>query len=75
MNWLGETLKIDVWEIAKWFYVGGFGLYLLFSLVVWRQIQLMSKTLNGTLQTPIKAIGSGLVVMAVVAVCLAVVIL
>lgn len=66
---------LDIWGIVKWLYVAGFGLYLLFSLIVWRQIQLMSKTLNGTLHIPIKLIGTGLVVTALLVLALSVMVL
>lgn len=65
----------NYWEVIKWFYVIGFGLYLLFSLVVWRQIQLMGKTLNGSMHLPIKLIGTAIVAVAGVALVLALVIL
>lgn len=75
MTNIPELTSIDLWMIVKWFYVAGFGLYLLFSLIVWRQIQLMSKTLNGTLYIPIKLIGTGLVVTAGIVLILSVMVL
>lgn len=62
MTNLNDLFNIDIWSIAKWFYVGGFALYTLFSLVVLRQINLMSTALAGTLQLPIKLVGLILVI-------------
>ena len=61
---IGETGQI--WMLVKWFYLVAFGVYLIFSVVVWRQIVLMARTLNGVLEVPLKMVGLGLMVGAAV---------
>lgn len=56
--------EVDVWVFAKIAYIFAFVLYLVFSLVVLRQIQLMSETLDDTFNPIILIIGIGLVVLA-----------
>lgn len=70
-----KTNGVDIWEIAKWFYVLGFVVYFVFSIIAWRQIDLMSKSLNGSLQIPIKLIGMCLVLLSGVAMVMSVMIL
>ena len=60
----GETGQI--WILAKWFYLAAFGVYLIFSVIVWRQIVLMVRTLNGVLEMPLKVMGLGLMAGAMV---------
>jgi len=46
----------SVWGIAKGFYLLGIGIYLIFAMVMIRQVQLMSNTLNGTLNLPLRLV-------------------
>lgn len=55
---------IDIWQVVKWFYVLAFVVYFVFAIIVWRQIDLMVKTLNGSLYLPIKLLGIGLVLLS-----------
>jgi hypothetical protein len=55
---------VDFWGIVKWFYVAAFIIALTFSLVVMRQIQLMSRTLEGGFNGVIHLLGVGLALMA-----------
>lgn len=66
---------VDVWGIVKWFYVLAFVVYFVFALIVWRQIDLMIKTLNGSLQLPIRLAGVGLVLFSGVVMVMALMIL
>lgn len=70
-----EITNIDIWAIAKWFYVLGFGIYFLFALVVWRQTQLMSIALQGKMVLPIKTVGLALVILAGTVLALSLVVL
>ncbi len=54
----------DIWQIVKWIYVLAFFVYFLFSVIVWRQIDLMVKTLNGSLQLPMRVLGVVLVLLS-----------
>ena len=52
-----EGLNIGTfWMVIKFIYLLGIGTYLLFSLVMIRQVTEMTKTLNGSLNLPLKAI-------------------
>ena len=71
-------MNIDVqiiWQVLKWVYVLAFGLYGVFALLVWRQVHLMIRTLKGVLVLPLKIMGGGMVVVALVGLVLAIVIL
>lgn len=70
-----DLLNLDIWGIVKWFYLFAFGLYLAFTLIVLRQIEVMIRTLNGNLELPLRVIGWFLVAMAVVALVVAFVVL
>lgn len=48
--------NVHVWEIVKILVLVGEGIYVLFSLVVVRQVQLMVSTLDGTLTSMLKLI-------------------
>lgn len=50
-------MLIDIWFIAKAFVLVGLGVYFVFALVVVRQIQLMTDTLEVGFETPIKILG------------------
>lgn len=52
-----ELPTLNIWEIAKWFVVFGFLLYVIFASVVVRQIQLMTDTLDVGFETPVKILG------------------
>lgn len=49
-------LSISVWSVAKILVCFALLLYLVFAIVVLRQISLMIETLNGQLELPLKAI-------------------
>lgn len=68
---INEIMNIDVWGIVKWFFILAFGIYLAFTLVVLRQIEVMIRTLNGNIELPLRLIGWFLVAMAVVALVVA----
>jgi len=47
----------EVWLVAKGFVLIAFAIYIVFALVVIRQIQLMSDTLEVGFETPIRILG------------------
>ena len=53
-EFLQSLVTLDVWEVVKVLILFGLGLYLVFALVVIRQVQLMSKSLNGSLDLPLR---------------------
>lgn len=55
-NFLQSLITLDVWGVVKVLILFGLGLYLVFALVVIRQVQLMSKSLNGSLDLPLRLI-------------------
>jgi hypothetical protein len=46
-----------VWSIVKLFFIVGLSVYLVFALVVVRQIQIMSDTVKLSFELPIKILG------------------
>lgn len=53
---LKETIGISVWAVAKVAVLFALFIYLLFAVIVVRQVKLMGETLNGNLNLPIKVI-------------------
>lgn len=45
---------INIWPIVKIFVLFGLSLYLIFALVVIRQVQLMTKTIKMNFEAPVK---------------------
>jgi hypothetical protein len=48
-----DPFSFEVWPIVKWFFVFAFFLYVIFSLVVIRQVSLMNKTLDAHFEKPV----------------------
>ncbi|CAN5345894.1 hypothetical protein BH10PAT1_BH10PAT1_7370 [soil metagenome] len=46
-----------LWEVVKLFFVIGISVYLIFALVVVKQIQIMSQTVRLGFELPIKILG------------------
>jgi len=53
---LQDLLSLNIWTILKWPFLLLFLLYLAFAFIVVRQVGLMSRTLNGVLDTQLKLI-------------------
>lgn len=66
---------LSVWDGVKWLMVLGLGLYVVFAVVAVRQVQLMSRTINGALEWPIRLLATVHLAVAVVVLLAAVVIL
>lgn len=66
---------VTVWDGVKWLIVLGLGLYLVFAVVAVRQVQLMSRTINGALKWPIKLLATVHLAVAVVVLLAAIVVL
>jgi hypothetical protein len=45
--------SLSIWAIAKWLFLFAFFLYIIFSLVIIRQVNLMNKTLEVNFEKPI----------------------
>jgi len=58
-RFLRGLLEIEAFDVVKIFLVIGMIIYLIFAVVMIRQVQLMSRTLNGTLDVPLRAIVIG----------------
>lgn len=72
---LQSLITLDVWVVVKWLLVLALGLYGVFAVVVVRQVQLMSRTLNGALELPLKLLAWLHMGVAVMVLLMAVVIL
>ena len=55
-NVFNSIVNIDLWFVVKMMVLLGMVLYLIFAGVVIRQVQLMSGSLNGTLDLPLRTI-------------------
>lgn len=55
-NLLPSILNLNPWLFAKFLICFGLFIYLLFALLIVRQVDLMAKTLNGTLNFPLKTL-------------------
>lgn len=49
-----EFLDTAIWEIAKWFVVFGMGIYLVFALVIVKQVSVMLNVIAIGFEKPIK---------------------
>jgi len=70
-----ERLLSDPWIFLKILFLMGFFIYLAFAVIVVRQVKLMSQTLNGILDLPLKMIAWIHLLAALIVFVLAVVIL
>ncbi len=75
LQFLTQNWKLEAWLMAKLGVLLLLLLYIVFSLVVVKQIKLMSKTLNGLLEKQFMFGAKALVGLAVVAFVLALIIL
>lgn len=73
--WLTQSWRLDVWIIAKGAVLLLLFLYILFSLVVMKQIKLMSRAINGLAEGWLVWGARGLLVLAISAFLLALFIL
>lgn len=69
------SLGIPVWGIARWFVFLGLVVYLVFSLVLVRQVQLMTRTLDVDFEKPIQILALFHLVFAIGVLVLAFIIL
>jgi hypothetical protein len=74
-QFLQSLITLNIWTVVKWLMVLGLGLYAVFAVVAVRQVQLMSRTINGALEWPIKVLAGVHLGIAVVLLLAAVVIL
>lgn len=70
-----SLIGISIWAIAKVFVALALALYVIFGLVVVRQVQLMIDTLEVGLETFIRALAIGHLVFSIVVFALALIIL
>ena len=67
--------NFNIWPIVKVFMLFGFGLYIIFALVVVRQVQLMTKTIQMNFEIPVKMLAIGHFLFAVTVFLFALIIL
>lgn len=53
-----------IWQVLKWGYVLAFGLYFVFAVIVYRQVELMNRTLNGSMELSFKIAALILVIVS-----------
>lgn len=69
------SLAANPWILVKFLFLIGLGLYLAFAVIVVRQVKLMSQTLNGLLDIPLRLFSLIHLVVAIVTFILALIIL
>jgi len=67
--------NFNIWPLVKVFVLFGFGLYIIFALVVVRQVQLMTKTIQMNFEIPVKMLAIGHFLFAVAVFLFALIIL
>lgn len=55
-SWFNDLIGLSVWALAKGLLLFALGLYLVFALVVVRQVYSMTKVVSGELDWPIKIV-------------------
>jgi len=66
---------VDIWAVAKVFAIVGLFIYLIFALVVVRQVQLMIDTLEVGFEVPVKYLSYIHLILAIVVLIFAFVVL
>lgn len=69
------VLVVNPWILLKGLFLVAFLLYIAFAVIVVRQVKLMSQTLNGVLNLPLKLIAWVHLLVALIAFVLALIIL
>ena len=49
-----DFTKISIWVVAKWFVVAALVIYLVFALVIVRQVYMMTRVVSGELDLAVK---------------------
>jgi len=74
-NFLQTIININIWTVVKVFILIGLGLYIIFSFIVLKEVNLMNKTLKGVFNLPIKIIAWLHLVLAISVFILALIVL
>ncbi len=53
-NWIDLILNISIWSVAKVFIIIALIIYLIFAIVVIRQVNSMTKVVSGQLNIPLR---------------------
>ncbi len=72
---LTALLPFSIWLVVKIFFVVGIAIYLIFSLVVVKQVALMTSTVNMGFEFPVKILAYLHLIFAIVVLLLALIIL
>lgn len=72
---VNAIFNIQIWGLFKVFIVAGVFIYVLFSLVIVRQVELMTEVLRGTLTPGIKIAALAHLVFSLLVLLLAIIIL
>lgn len=72
---INAIFNIQIWGVFKIFIVAGVFIYVLFSLVIVRQVALMTSVLDGTLNPGLKVAALAHLIFALLVLLLAIIIL
>ena len=70
-----QLINLNIWLIAKGFVLLALGVYLIFAIMVIREVDLMNNTLTGVFNLPIKIVALMHLILAVLVLILAILIL
>ncbi|MFZ5365851.1 MAG: DUF5657 family protein [Patescibacteria group bacterium] len=74
-NLISFILSVSIWSVAKILVCFAILIYVVFAIVVVRQVSLMTETLNGQLELPLKVISTIHLLGAILVFLLALIIL
>jgi hypothetical protein len=74
-NWLDIILNISVWSVAKVLMLIALVIYLIFAVVVIRQVSVMTKVVSGRLNIPLRLISWAHLIFTLLVIILSIVIL
>jgi hypothetical protein len=74
-NWLDMIMNISVWSVAKAIILLALVIYLIFAIVVIRQVNAMTKVVSGQLNVPLKLLSWAHLIFTLLVIVLSIVIL
>ncbi|MFC1711008.1 DUF5657 family protein [Patescibacteria group bacterium] len=74
-NIFNLVINIQIWSVVKILYLFALGIYLVFAIMVLREVDLMNRTLKGVFNLPIKLVAWIHLIFAVLVFLLALIIL
>lgn len=74
-NWIDVILNISIWSVAKVLILIALVIYLIFAIVVIRQVSAMTKVVSGQLNVPLKFLSWAHLIFTLFVIILSIIIL